>query len=240
MLLVAALCFLTKLIYSSNTNSSCDTQSCEYGCYIDAATNQAICICPVGLTIKAEDLKTCVKIDTQIIFKETPVKIDGTIRPHGDQSKCFYHKMNAQCEKSPKLVIFEKMVFEGLLFSFIFFILWNGFTSQEKIYISDCHDHNRYQWIFDEESGLIMNSNRIDTEPHCWKIPNVMATRSKQQVFLAPCVEEDLGQQWTVIGGRVKAKSNTDICAMWNMKDKTRLWGYPCDEMKFSEMVVLK
>ena len=119
MLLVAALCFLTKLIYSSNTNSSCDTQSCEYGCYIDAATNQAICICPVGLTIKAEDLKTCVKIDTQIIFKETPVKIDGTIRPHGDQSKCFYHKMNAQCEKSPKLVIFEKMVFEGLLFSFI-------------------------------------------------------------------------------------------------------------------------
>ena len=121
MLLVAALCFLTKLIYSSNTNSSCDTQSCEYGCYIDAATNQAICICPVGLTIKAEDLKTCVKIDTQIIFKETPVKIDGTIRPHGDQSKCFYHKMNAQCEKSPKLVIFEKMVFEGLLFSFIFF-----------------------------------------------------------------------------------------------------------------------
>ena len=210
-MLIASSLFLSNLIrvvLSDQLSKTCQDLGCEYGCY-KSPDNQPACVCPIGLTIDVSDYKSCVKIDTQVVFKNTPVRMDGTIRPLADQTKCFYHKMN-------------------------------GFSHQEKIYISKCYDHSRYQWVFDKESGLIMNSNRIDTEPHCWKIPNVKATKSKQQIFLAPCVEDDENQQWVVINGKVRIKVNTSICAMWNMKDKTRLWAYPCDEMRFSEMVVLK
>merc|ERR1712176_287281 len=62
----------------------------------------------------------------------------------------------------------------------------NGYTVNEKPYISTCFDHNRYMWIR-RDSGAIMSANRWTSTPHCLSIPDPTNTRKKQQVTLQPC-----------------------------------------------------
>ena len=112
----------------------------------------------------------------------------------------------------------------------------NGFTENEKIYVGDCVDHDRYRWDYDEESGQIVNWNRKWLIPYCLTIPDHELTNKKQQLFLAPCEVGNSNQSWIVEDGMVKVKENNDVCVMWNMKDKTRLWGTSCGEFRFSQV----
>lgn len=111
----------------------------------------------------------------------------------------------------------------------------NGFTENEKIYVSDCVDHDRYRWNFDVESGKIINWNRKWIIPHCITIPEYTNSAKKQQLFLAPCEDDNLNQVWKLENGMIKPRENSDVCIMWNLKDKTRLWATSCGEYRFSE-----
>ena len=112
----------------------------------------------------------------------------------------------------------------------------NGFTVKELIYVWDCVKHNRYNWVL-EAAGNIKNSNKMDLTPHCIEIPEKDNAKRKQQLFLAPCNSTNQAQQFEVVNGMLKVKSNHKICVMWNQRDKTRLWGYPCNEHIFSEII---
>ena len=96
-------------------------------------------------------------------------------------------------------------------------------------------DHSRYRWII-SESGNVMNENRYTTTPHCLEIPDKDNPRSKQQIFLSPCDETNEAQHFALKDGLLRVKSNDLVCVMWNLYDKTRLWGYPCNEHVFAEL----
>ena len=99
--------------------------------------------------------------------------------------------------------------------------------------ISTCSDHNRYRWI-KRDSGAIMSENRYTTTPHCLSIPDPTNIKLKQQVVLAPCDDSDPSQLLTTLNGMLVAQANNDVCVMWNMLDKTRLWAHPCGAYRFS------
>jgi len=163
-------------------------------------------------------LSTCVEVkdnNVSVSWATTPVRQDKTIRPYyNGGNKCLYHKMN-------------------------------GFTPGEKIYVGDCDVgttngvtwHGRYTWIYDSQTGLITNRNRMDEGRHCIAIPDWSVTKKKQQLELAPCDAENLGQSWIVENGMIKVRANRDVCVMWNLGDKTRLWSLPCGEHVFAPMV---
>merc|ERR1711879_1009771 len=110
----------------------------------------------------------------------------------------------------------------------------NGFTENEKIYVSDCHDHDRFRWDYDQATGLITNWNRKWIVAHCIEIPDHQNARKKQQLFLAPCDANNPAQSWIVQNGMLRIRQTPEICAMWNLADKTRLWGLPCGEHLFA------
>ena len=113
----------------------------------------------------------------------------------------------------------------------------NGFTANEKIYVGDCFDHDRYRWDYNQTSGLITNWNRKWLVPHCIEIPEPNNARKKQQLFLAPCVAGgSAAQSWIVENGMIRVRAQRDICIMWNLLDRTRLWGLPCGEHLFAPM----
>jgi hypothetical protein len=111
----------------------------------------------------------------------------------------------------------------------------NGYTSNELVYTWDCVNHSRYRWII-SESGNVMNENRYTSTPHCLEIPDKDNPRSKQQIFLSPCDETNEAQHFALKDGLLRVKSNDLVCVMWNLYDKTRLWGYPCNEHVFAEL----
>ena len=90
----------------------------------------------------------------------------------------------------------------------------NGFTENEKIYMSDCFDHSRYRWVYNETSGMVMNENRHTTTPHCWTIPNVEVTEAKQQMYLSPCSIDRVDQRFDAVDGMARVRSNLNVCIM--------------------------
>ena len=114
----------------------------------------------------------------------------------------------------------------------------NGFTENERIYVGDCYDHDRFRWTYYSETGLIENWNRNWIEPHCIAIPKPYQSVKKQQLYLAPCDKNKEGMQWIVENGQLRVRNQTpSVCAMWNLRDKTRMWGIPCGESIFAPMV---
>ena len=97
--------------------------------------------------------------------------------------------------------------------------------------------HDRYRWDYNEESGQIVNWNRKWLVPHCITIPNPDVIRQKQQLFLAPCEDNNPAQSWIVSNGMIKVRGNQAVCIMWNLQDRTRLWSIPCGEHIFSQLV---
>ena len=114
----------------------------------------------------------------------------------------------------------------------------NGYTPNEKIYVSDCVNHDRYRWDYKSESGHIINWNRKWIKEYCITIPEPSVTKKKQQLHLAPCEENNDAQSWIVENGMIKVRSNRDVCIMWNLEDKTRLWSLPCGEHVFAPMIL--
>ena len=169
-----------------------------------------------GLTL-TDDRSTCAEVknnddsnSVSVSWATTPIREDKTIRPHYNGSQmCFYHKMN-------------------------------GFTPGEKIYVGDCaliNGSNRYHWIYFPETGLITNRNRMNDGRHCIAIPDWSVTKKKQQLQLDPCDAGNPGQSWIVENGMIKVRANRDVCVMWNLGDKTRLWTLPCGEHIFAPLV---
>jgi hypothetical protein len=117
-----------------------------------------------------------------------------------------------------------------------FFHKMNGFTLNELIYIGDCVNHDRYRWDYNETSGQLTNWNRKWIVPHCIEIPDHQNAKKKQQLFLAPCDAAKPAQSWVVMNGMLRLRQSPTICAMWNLLDKTRLWGLPCGEHLFAPM----
>ena len=66
------------------------------------------------------------------------------------------------------------------------------------------------------------------------EIPDHTNPKLKQQLFLAPCDSENKAQHWIVSNGMLRIRETPEICAMWNMLDKTRMWGLPCGENIFA------
>ena len=73
--------------------------------------------------------------------------------------------------------------------------------------------------------------------PHCIAIPNFTNKKKKQQLELAPCDSKDPGQSWIVENGMIKVRRNRDVCIMWNLGDKTRLFSVRCQEHIFAPMI---
>ena len=67
-------------------------------------------------------------------------------------------------------------------------------------------------------------------------IPDATVSRAKQQLYLAPCEEGNANQDWVMEKGMMKVRSNTEVCVMWNLLDKTRLWSLPCGEHLFAPL----
>lgn len=43
-------------------------------------------------------------------------------------------------------------------------------------------------------------------------------------------------ESWIVQNGRVKVRANTNVCMMWNLQYKTRMWALPCGEQIFAPL----
>ena len=84
---------------------------------------------------------------------------------------------------------------------------------------------------------MVMNENRHTTTPHCWTIPNVEVTEAKQQMYLSPCSIDRVDQRFDAVDGMARVRSNLNVCIMWNLATKTRLWALPCGEQYLSEPV---
>ena len=104
------------------------------------------------------------------------------------------------------------------------------------LYVGDCVAHDRYRWDYDASTGHVTNWNRKWIVPHCITIPDATVSKAKQQLYLAPCEEGNANQDWVMDKGMMKVRSNTDVCVMWNLLDKTRLWSFPCGEHLFAPL----
>ena len=65
-------------------------------------------------------------------------------------------------------------------------------------------------------------------------VPNP-SSGTKQQLFLSPCESSNDQQRFTFSHGQVRLRSNPNICIMWNLRDKTRLWSIHCNEQLWIE-----
>lgn len=196
-------------VLCETVDDPCSGHDCSHVCFDN--DGEAACACPYGLTL-GDDSKTCEEPSSggntgTFGWAHTPIREDNTIRP--------YYNGGNKC-------FYHKM---------------NGFTPMEKIYVGDCVAHDRYRWDYDSATGLITNWNRKWIVPHCIVIPDWSVTKKKQQLHLAPCDIDNPGHSWIMENGMLKVRANRDVCIMWNLEDKTRLWSIPCGEHIFAPFV---
>merc|ERR1712048_532432 len=177
----------------------CDALSCSYACYFDTNVNDYACACPSGQYASVSECLDIPEPTTQAPTTQAPISINFSNSPIRDDNTIRPFADETKC-------FYHKM---------------NGFTFEEKIYVSDCVSHDRYRWSYDDVTGQIMNWNRKWIVPHCMTIPEPEVTKKKQQLHLAPCEDGNEGQSWTVENGMLKVRSNPEVCVMWNLQDKT-------------------
>lgn len=198
--------------FTANNDPSegpCDVAGCSH--YCSEQGNDAVCTCPMNLTIDIHNTTNCVSIDTNLEWSDAVIRDDGTIRPFSDSNQCFYHKLNGYTTDEA-----------------------NGVY--ELIYIGDCVVHNRYRWYYTEQKQL-MSQNRWTSTPHCITIPDADTLNKKQQLYLGPCDDNRVDQKWIIEGGHIKLEHQPETCVRWNLLSLTRLWSLPCDDMAFATMV---
>ena len=95
---------------------------------------------------------------------------------------------------------------------------------------------DRFRWTYDAASGLLKNNDLADTNPHCLRAENT-DNRNKRQPRLGPCDANDDTQRWDMNNGMMRLRENPEICIMWNLVDRTRLWTFQCLENLFAHVV---
>ena len=126
----------------------------------------------------------CTESQTSLNVDATVVQGDTTIRPFGQSGYCIYKR-------------------------------WLSYTTNQDLWLWPCNpDHVKYQWSYNQESGLIksIGSEIKDTEnPFCWYLEFVDHMWT-QRVKIIPCDATDDRQKFDFIDGRIHLRDYPTLC----------------------------